>query len=161
MCLYRFLHVTIIVFSYSLNSTVCFPCYRWAAFRQPIDDIDKSVKSILSGDQNVKFLHHVGGTYYVSVNSGYRCVELKKWFQRFDAAGDIKPTNSGVSLLRINEWSDLCGLVDVIKKTYPSLGSAQPCYYDDDHMNQLGWLNCTECHPFLVDLSQPPTNTVT
>ena len=22
--------------------------------------------------------------------------------------------------------------------------SAQPCYYDDDHMNQLGWLNCTE-----------------
>jgi len=49
------------------------------------------------------------------------------------------------------EWresaSDLRGLVDVIKKTYPSLGSAQPCYYDDDHMNQLGWLKCTECHP--------------
>jgi len=46
------------------------PTYRWASFRQAIDDIDKSVKSILSGDQNVKFLHHVGGTYYVSVNSG-------------------------------------------------------------------------------------------
>ena len=57
-------------------------------------------------------------------------------------------------------WSDLCSLVDVINKTYPSLGSAQPCYYDDDHMNQLGWLNCTECHPFLVHLSQLPANTI-
>ena len=82
------------------------------------------------------------------------------WFQPFDAAGDIKPTKSGVSL-RLNEWSDLCGLVDVINKTYPSLSSAQPRYYDDDHINQLGWLNCTECHPFLVDLSQLPANTIT
>ena len=133
--------------------------FRWASFRQAIDDIDKNVKSILSGDQNVKFLHHVGGTYYVSVNSGYRCVDLRKWFQPFDTVGDIKPTKSGVSL-RLNEWSDICSLVDVINKTYPSLSSTQPCYYDDDHMNQLSWLNFTECHPFFVDLSQPPANTV-
>ena len=104
-------------------------------------------------DQNVKFLHHLSGTYYVNVNSGYRCVDLRKWFQPFDAAGDIKPTKSGVSL-RLNEWSNLCGLVDVINKTYPSLGSAQPCYYDDDHMNQLGWLNCT-----VPPLPGPPQST--
>ena len=35
------------------------------------------------------------------------------WFQAFDAAGDIKPTKSGVSL-RFNEWSDLCGLISSI-----------------------------------------------
>ena len=47
-----------------------------------------------------------------------------------------------------------------ILSAYTSLSSAQPCYYDDDHMNHVGWLNCTECHPFLVNLSQPPaTNT--
>jgi len=69
----------------------------------------------------------------------------------------MKPTKSGVSL-RLDEWSYLCGLIDVINKT--SLGSAQPCNYDDDHMNQLSWLNCTECHPFLVNLSQPPANAV-
>ena len=53
---------------------------------------------------------------------------------------------------RLDEWSSLCNLVDVINKAYMSLGSAQPCYYDDDHVNQLGWLNCTECHPFHVSL---------
>ena len=153
MCIVVFTYL----FSYLLNSTTY--VFRWASFRQAIDDTDKNVKAILSGDQNVKFLHHLGGTYYVNVNSGYRCVDLRKWFQPFDAAGDIKPTKSGVSL-RLNEWSDLCGLVDVINKTYPSLGSAQPCYYDDDHMNQLGWLNCTECHPFLVHLSQLSANTI-
>ena len=104
----------------------------------------------------VKFLQHVGGAYYVSVNSGYCCVD----FQPFNATGDIKPTKIGVSL-HLNEWSDLCNLVDVINKAYTSLGSAQPCYYEDDHMNHVGWLDCTECHPFLVNLSQPPpTNTV-
>jgi len=108
----------------------------------------------------VKFLQHVGGAYYVSVNSGYCCVDMIKWFQPFNATGDIKPTKIGVSL-HLNEWSDLCNLVDVINKAYTSLGSAQPCYYEDDHMNHVGWLDCTECHPFLVNLSQPPpTNTV-
>jgi len=153
-----FLLVSIDV-SIQLTTTHLFRCYRWAAFRQVVDDIDKSVRAILSGDQNVKFLHHIGGAYYVTVNSGYRCVNLRKWFQPLDSAGDIKPTKKGVSL-RLDEWSSLCNLVDVINKTFTSLDSAQPCYYGDDHMNQLGWLNCTECHPFYVSLSQPTANSV-
>jgi len=83
----------------------------------------------------------------------------EKVVSAFRRGGRHQTTKSGVSL-RLNEWSDLCGLVDVINKTYPSLRSAQHCYYDDDHMNQLGWLNCTEWHPFLVNLSQLPANTV-
>jgi len=39
---------------------------------------------------------------YVSDNSGYHCVNLRKWFQPFDSAGDIKPTKKGVSL-RLDE----------------------------------------------------------
>ena len=107
----------------------------------------ESVTAILSGDQNVQFLHHIGGAYYVSVNSGYRCVNLRKWFKPVDSAGDMKPTKKGVwtSSLRLDEWSSLCNLVDVINKTYTSLDSAQPCNYSDDHMNSLGRLhvNCT------------------
>ena len=83
----------------------------------------------------VKFLQHVGGAYYVSVNSGYCCVDMIKWFQPFNATGDIKPTKIGVSL-HLNEWSDLCNLVDVINKAYTSLGSVQPCYYEDDHNHE-------------------------
>jgi len=130
-----------------------FRCYRWAAFRLVVDDTDKSVRAILSGDQKVKFLHHI------RVNSGYLCVNLRKWFQPLDSAGDIKPTKKGV-ILGLDEWSSLCNLVDVINKTYTSLDSVQSCYYCDDHMNQLGWLNCTECHPFHVSLSQSAANSV-
>jgi len=31
-------------------------------------------------------------------------------------------------------------------------------HQNDDHMNHLGWLNCTECHQSLVNLSQPLAN---
>jgi len=146
--------------SVQLTTPYLFPCYRWAAFHQVVDDTDKS-KGDLSGDQNVQFLHHIGGAYYVSVNYGYRSVNLRKWFQPLDSTGDIKPTKKGVRL-RLDEWSSLCNLVHVINKTYTSLDSAQPCYYSDHHMNQLGWLheNCTECHPFHVSLSQSAANRV-
>ena len=60
-------------------------CYIWAAFRQVVDDINKNVKALVEGDQNVKFLHHIGGAHYVSVTSGYPCVDFRKWFQPYDA----------------------------------------------------------------------------
>jgi len=88
-----------------------------------------------------------------------RCVNLRKWFKPLDSAGDIKHTKKGVSL-RLDEWSSLCNLVDVINKTFTSVDSALPCYYGVDHMNQLGWLNCIECHPFHVSLSQPAANSI-
>ena len=88
------MHVSIDV-SVQLITPHLFRCYRWAAFRQVVDDTDKSVRAILSGDQNVKFLQHIHGAYYVSVNSGYYCVNLRKWFQPLDSASDIKPTKKG------------------------------------------------------------------
>jgi len=58
------MHVSIDV-SVQLTTPHLFRCYRWAAFRQVVDDTDKSVRAILSGDQNVKFLQHIGRAYYV------------------------------------------------------------------------------------------------
>jgi len=95
----------------------------------------------------------------LSVTSGYKRVDFRKLFQPYDAKdGEIKPTKKGVAL-RFDEWAYLCNLVDVINIAYPSLADAQPCYYQKDHMNHLGWLNCAECHPFQVDRSQPQPNT--
>jgi len=137
------------------NKFINLPPKRWAAFRQVVDDINKNVKSLLEGDQNVKFLQHIGGAYYVSVTSGYRCVDFRKWFQPYDAKdlGDIKPTIHGVAL-RLNEWTSLCSLIDTINTSHSTLATALPCYFNDDHVNEQGWLNCAECHPFLVNLGQ-------
>jgi len=105
---------------------------------------------VVDGVEGVKIQHHIGGANYISVTSGYRCVDFRKFYRPYDAKddGEIKPTRKGVAL-RFEEWTDLCSLVNTIMTTYPSLKDAQPCYYGDDHMNQIGWLECLECHPFL------------
>jgi len=109
-------------------------------------DAGNNLKKVLSGHQKIKYLQHIGGAHYISVTSGYESVDLRKWFIPHDSKdGEIKPTKIGVSL-RPDEWQDLIALVETINLTYPSLGSAQPCYYD--HNGQNGWLDCIECHPF-------------
>jgi len=101
-------------------------CYRWAAFRQAIHDICNNVKALKEDDDSVKYFQHIGGGYYVSVTSGYKCVDFRKWFQPYDAKyGEVKPTKRGV-VLRLDEWAHLCNLVDVINTAYPSLADAEP-----------------------------------
>jgi len=49
--------------------------YRWAAFRQNIVDISVSAKAVAAGDEGIKLWQHIGGAHYVSVTSGYHCVD--------------------------------------------------------------------------------------
>ena len=98
-------------------------------------------------DNHVNFCGHIGGAHYVSVTSGYKCVDLRQWYQPYfteDCA--IKPTKKGVAL-RLDEWSGLCSLINVINDTYPTLGIAQPCYYKEDPINHF--FQCRECNPFV------------
>ena len=82
---------------------------------------------------------------------------LRKFYKHFGSEdGEIKLTRHGVAL-RLEERASMYTLIADINAAYPTLESAQPCYYDDDHLNQMGWLNCLECHPFHVNLSQPTT----
>jgi len=128
--------------------------HRWASFRQYIDDITSNVKAVTAGEEDIKLCQHIGGGHYVSVTSGYRCVDFRRWFQPYGPKdGEIKPTKNGVAL-RFEEWFDLCTLVDAINTAYPSLGTALPCYYKEDHINPPFWLSCAECHPFHDHLSQ-------
>ena len=107
---------------------------------------------MVEGDKSVKFCQHIGGAHFITVTSDYPCVDLRKWYQTYPSNDNsIRPTEKGLSL-RLDEWDHLCSLIDVINSAYPSLSSAQPCYYDDDI---VGWLYCTECNPFLINLSQP------
>lgn len=128
-----------------------FPSKRWAAFRELVDDVNVSAKVVANGGSNIKLRQHVGGGYYVSVTSGFRCVDIRKFYKPHGSTeAEIKPTKRGVAL-RFDEFAHLCNLIEEINVAYPDLASAQPCFFDDDHLNQLGWLSCTECHPFGCD----------
>jgi len=110
---------------------------------------------MMEGSETVKFRAHIGGAHYVSVTSGYQCVDMRKFYQPFGSIdADIKPTKKGVAL-RLDEWTHLVGLIDVINTAHPSLATAMPCYFEESHASPTSWLSCCECHPFLNNLSQP------
>ena len=58
------------------------PPKRWAVFRQHIDNITTNLKAVVR-DKNIKLSQHIGGGHYVSVTSGYQCVDFRKWFQPY------------------------------------------------------------------------------
>jgi len=45
-----------------------------------IPDINENVDAVRRGDQSVAVRHHIGGTVYVSVASGYSCVDIRRHF---------------------------------------------------------------------------------
>jgi len=109
------------------------------------------VKTLLRSKETVNYKHHLGGAHYVTVKSGFPCVDFRKFYKSYrdgeEEAKSIKPTKNGMSL-NMDEWANLWGLVDTINGDYPSLADTRPCYYDEDHLGQMGWLQCAECHPF-------------
>ena len=119
---------------------------RWASFRLMFDDIDSNIRKLLERDQDVKYHEHIEGGHYVSVTTGFRCVDFRRWFLPHDQQ-DQKPTKKGVAL-RLEEWAKMRNIVETIDDNHPSLASAIPCYLQEDHQNQMGALECPECHPF-------------
>jgi len=121
------------------------PC-RWAQFRQCFEEIESNVKTLCAGDP-VSYKHSIGGGYYVSITAGFYCIDIRKFYLPYGETEE-KPTRQGLAL-RLREWGEMRRIVDAINNAYPSLGTAVPCYFGDDHQNQLGALECRECYPFL------------
>jgi len=99
----------LVQYLYLLSShylTTHFPCYRWAAFRQAIGDVNTGVKALADGVEGVKIQHHIGGANYISVTSGFCCADLSKFYRPYNAKddGEIKPARKGVALRR-EEWT--------------------------------------------------------
>ena len=100
----------------------------------------------LRAGESVSYKQHIGGGYYVSITSGFYCVDIRKFFVPYGET-DVKPTRRGIAL-RLWEWEDMKKIIDTINNAYPTLGTALPCYLGNDHLNQMGALQCTECYPF-------------
>jgi len=114
--------------------------------RQHIRGIDDNIR-LLCNDQLVKYQHHIGGANYVSVTSGFKCVDFCIFFMPYGGV-EPKPSKKGIAL-RIPEWIELLRLVDVINNTYPDLATALLCYMELDHASQMSALKCSECYPFV------------
>jgi len=114
-----------------------------------VEDIETNLKSFRAGD-NVCFKHSIGGGYYISITNGFFCIDFRKFFIPYGET-EVKPTRRCLAL-RLSEWEPMKRIMDEINTTYPSLGTALPCYLGDDHQSQLGALQCRECYPFTENI---------
>jgi len=109
------------------------------------DDIDQSLNE-LREHLYVKYMVHIGGGWYISITAGFWCVDIRKFYVRYDEIRE-RPTKTGLAL-RLREWDELKNIIEFIHKSHPQLAVAKPCYEGDDHANQLSALSCNECYPF-------------
>jgi hypothetical protein len=73
-----------------------FTMSRWAQIVELFDEIDQSVAKLVDGQQKVKLQFRVGAGCYVSVITGSRCVNMRK-FYGLTRVG-VRPTKSGIAL---------------------------------------------------------------
>jgi hypothetical protein len=121
---------------------VTMPLKRYVMLRDSLKELSNSLKDVCLG-RNVNLKIHLGANMFASVQSPYRCVNLRQWFQ--DTNGVNRPGN-GVSLT-VALWDKFlladAGLYSIL----PELNNTLRCMEEADHGNQLGFLKCSECNP--------------
>ena len=60
----------------SNNRYVDFSIVRWASFVRAIDEAQNAIYEIHTNSQ-LKFRHHIGGGYYISVSANFKCVDIR------------------------------------------------------------------------------------
>jgi len=83
----------------------------------------------------------------VSVTTGFKCVDFRQFYMSYGET-EVKPTRKSIAL-RLTEWDQMKKVMELINNAYPTLASATPCYFGDDHQNQLRALDCREYNPFM------------
>jgi len=111
-----------------------------------IDEIETNIKA-LRVNHPVSYKTHIGGGYYVSVTSGFNCIDIRKFYIPCGQT-DPKPTRRGIAL-RLSEWTEIKKIINTINAKFPTLGTTLPCFYNEDHLDPLVALQCRDCHPFM------------
>ena len=128
--------------------TITFPSRRWAQFVEVMSQVDEAVNKLIA-KQNVQRSLHVGGKCYVSVTTGFACVDIRQFYYNYTMKTPC-PIKKGIAL-RIPEWNALKEIIQQLHQKHPALSAARPCTYQLDHQNFEGALSCIECHPFQYD----------
>jgi hypothetical protein len=117
----------------------------WIRLIQLIPHIATCVEC-LANKQYVDFRQHIGGAYFVSVSTGYYCINIRQYY--FHPIHGFKPRKIPGIALRVNEFNNLKELIPSINKDFPELASTLPCTLQQDHKSLEGLLSCDECQPF-------------
>ena len=93
-------------------------------------------------DQLTKpFRKHLGGNWFVTINPGFACVDIRKFWIP-EGAKDICATRKGISLT-FEQYDKLKNGLRMIPSAVPELYGVQPCYVQPGHETE----SCQECSP--------------
>jgi hypothetical protein len=107
---------------------------KFAKITARLSDIDEAItKQHL--DQSSQYRQDIGGSWFVTIGNGYRCVDVRKWFA--NQYGQLRPSRNGMSL-QYPEWDKFKEIVNEIRQDRPDVAAVVPCYLGGDHQNQEG-----------------------
>ena len=124
-----------------------FTTRRWVQFVRVFEQVDESLQQV-AANQYVKYSTHIGGKWYVSVTTGFPCVDIRQFY--YHPTQGPRPTKKGIAL-RLREWSMLKEIVQQMNAKYPILTTMETCSSQADHYNLEGAFSCQECFPFQSD----------
>jgi hypothetical protein len=117
---------------------------RWVQFVRIFNQIDESLQQI-AAKQYVKYCTHIGGKWFVSVTTGFACVDVRQFY--YHPTQGPRPSKKGIAL-RLHEWNTLKEVIPQMNAKYPTLTTTETCSMQADHYNLEGALSCLECYPF-------------
>ena len=77
------------------SKTITFPSRRWAQFVATIGQVDEAVNNLLA-KQYVQLNQHIGGKCYLSVTTGFACVDIRQYY--YNALKGSSPSKNGIAL---------------------------------------------------------------
>jgi len=83
--------------------------------------VDIRAREVNHQTRLVAYCAHIGELYYVSVTSGYGCVDIRRFYVPYGLASEnVRPTRSGIGLC-LDEWAHLLSLLPTIHEQHPKL----------------------------------------
>jgi len=119
---------------------ISLPLHRWEMLVDMFELLDQALY------EKRDYATHLGRNVYATVKASDICVDIRQhWLPPNQT--EVVPTKKGITL-RPSEYAKLKDVASVICDFVPELNSVVPCPYRSDHMNQLGFLSCSECNPY-------------
>ena len=109
------------------NKFAAFNFQKFCKIVGAIDEIDSTIENMKKmEEEDVNLRVDIGGKWYVTMTSGMKCVDIRRWLDRERM------------VLRFAEWEMFKKRVKTIHSVRPDIAAVVPCYMQGDHHNQLG-----------------------
>ena len=105
-----------------------------------LPDLDIAV-NMMKLNQQTFYRRHLGGNWHVTIQSGFKCVDLRKFWLPENAT-EICATRKGIALT-FEQYKELSNGLRTIDSCVPELRDVESCYSIPNHDIQ----DCTECTP--------------